>query len=377
MSKKGRHQPSRSSEFAGKDDNKDPISFVHIGLPKCMSTTMQRLWDSADNYNRYCGESFNDSVEQSIVFHKDKAEEVLESHSVNFTAPTDSARIRVLSSEGFASPFFPDRIDKLGLTNKIDTDTPVETLQRFWETKRRMIPKIFSSHARKVMIIVRDPVRWILSSHAQLVKEGHSIQLSDYLSQNESFIAESLNLTSLIRAWQDNGFEVTVLPLELYDLNTNQFWGMYETELQLPRPSNYKDKRKKNQTRYGRLDLHSQINELLQLLQDTLDESRWDKVEDIDSARKTIKVTRTWAVRRFIEIANEEQINQARELLKLDPAGPGQRSVELTPELSAHLSQNFISPLRGCPGWDTLDQIIAGYEESVHGPKENDSTEAA
>lgn len=339
-------------KITNKTTKKYPLSFVHVGLPKCMSTTLQHLWMTSHNYNYYPANEFNDSIEKTICHHRERAGAVLNSMNINFQPPTHSSNVTVFSSEGF-STLWPNDL----------------AAQPLWGTKQRVIPEFLAAHANKVLLIVRDPVEWIFSSYAQLLKEGRVIELTDYLNDYRDYIAQVLDISNFNRLWTESGFEISVLPMDIIKTEPETYWRTYETQLDLPRPSNYNDKRDgkaRNATVTDTLHLQLQLNKLFELLSESVDGiDNPEDFGDLDNVREIITRGKMWASRRALDGINSDQVSRLQGLL--DPQTPkiSKSMVEIPHELAQHLLLNFVAPLRMLRGWDNLNGLCDRYEDSI------------
>tara|TARA_Y100000991_G_scaffold214888_1_gene203727 strand:- start:236 stop:1312 length:1077 start_codon:yes stop_codon:yes gene_type:complete len=331
--------------------HKYPISFVHLGLSKCMSSSLQEFWNTSHNYCLYQGHDFNEAIEKTIVHHKHNAEEVLLSASFNFQSPPNSDDVTVFSSERL-STLWPTDLEK----------------QEFWDIKQTVLPKLFSNYTRRVLLVVRDPIDWIFSDYAQLIKEGRNLEFDAYLSEYRDYIEQILNLRFVIDQWQKSGVEVSVIPIELSTSDKEAFWRLYESLLEVQRPSNWDDHRLSSQrdvTNHETLSMHLQLNKLMELLEESVNQNYRENEADIEDLRSTAALMKQWGSRRALSGADQDQLSKIRHLLSPDIPSLERASLALPPALGETIASNFIEPLRGLTGWENLTKIKDQYKQSI------------
>ena len=341
--------------------HKYPISFVHLGLSKCMSTSMQRVWDNSDNYCLYQGHDFNESIEKTIVHHKQNAEEVLLSASFNFETPPNSDDVAVFSSEGL-STLWPTDLEK----------------QEFWDIKQAVLPKLFSNYTRRLLLLVRDPIDWIFSYYAQFLKEGRNLEFDAYLSAYGDYIKQVLNLRLVVDRWQESGVEVSVIPIELSTANKEAFWQLYESLLEVQRPSNWDDRREyrdglgglsqvgqRNVTNYETLSIQLQLNKLMELLEESINQTDDPAFVDVLDIAAVAGLMKKWGSRRALNAADQDQMDKIRHLLSPDLPTIKRDSLALPPSLGETIASNFIEPLGELSGWENLTEIQDRYKRSI------------
>jgi hypothetical protein len=228
---------------------------VHTGMAKCMSTTLQNFWGDASGYALGLLDATNTQIEDIIIQHngdRQVLQRLIGSSSITFDVKKD--KVNVFSSEGISNAF---------------NGRPGSS--RFQSVKQELMASIFSRQSETLLFVVRDPIRWVRSIYAQHLREGGTLDLANYLSEHRNFLLETLNLEKTLRPWVGAGFEVVVLPLELAS-SWEQYWGLYEQYLGVPRPPNYNEKTigkvEQNHTRYDRLSAQKALNEVMHLLLD-------------------------------------------------------------------------------------------------------------
>lgn len=242
---------------------------VHIGMSKCMSTTLQNLWFMDDHYAFGSLDEQNTRVEDLIIENNGNQQEVERLLGLpNMDISVKAGMPNVFSSEGILSAFNgrPD-------------------MARFNSVKQDLFAEIFSAHASRLLIMVRDPLEWLRSIYAQYIREGGVDGFATYVGKNAPFLKETLNLQKIIKIWAGHGYRVVVLPLEL-STDREGFWALYERYLEVPRPTNSRDGLPdvlQNRTSYDRLSVHQAINRLVGLLIDGARSNPIIKREMLDS----------------------------------------------------------------------------------------------
>ena len=245
---------------------------VHIGMSKCMSTTLQNLWFLDDHYAFGSLDEQNTRVEDLIIENNGNRREVGRLLGLpNTDISVKEGRPNVFSSEGILNAF---------------NGRP--QVARFNSVKQELFAEIFSAQAPRLLIMVRDPLDWLRSIYAQYIREGGADDFSTYVGKNAPFLKETLNLQKIIKIWASHGYRVVVLPLELSE-DWEGFWGLYERYLKVPRPASYRDKLPdvlQNRTNYDRLSVHKAINRLVGLLVEGAGSNPITKHEMLDSMER-------------------------------------------------------------------------------------------
>lgn len=327
------------------------VSFVHIGLAKCMSTTLQTLWGASQNYSYCSATQLKTSVEQNIEaeFHKTGGvPNIVDAGRVNFENKTPEMA-SVLSCEG--------------LTYSWPSQAQMHSCI---ELKQRLLSQMLSGTTDKLLIIVRDPIDWIFSAFAQQVREGSSLNLTEYQTQFRGFFEESLNLRKTIKVWHEAGFQPVILPMELYKNDTETFWKIYERELAVLRPDSFDvtlDNTRQNTTRYEVLDEHLQLNRILDILLKST-QSKHNDMRDRQTVIDALKYAKKWGNRRGLTYIDLPQLDELRTLLASSKQINRKESVHIDDRLFTHLQENFIEPLNQYS--DTrLDSFITSYSRSL------------
>ena len=154
-------------------------SFIHIGLGKCASTSLQTLWGNSENCNFVSLTPLSTHITKLITDNKndlDLAVDAIQSLNVEFPK-LDNNKVNVYTSEGVTFSFIKD------FQNGYLT-----------QLKQKAMAVLLKGLCSKALMLVRDPIEWIVSAHAQHVKEGGSASFNEYLDGAKETIYHNLNI---------------------------------------------------------------------------------------------------------------------------------------------------------------------------------------
>ena len=306
------------------------LDFVHIGLPKCMSTTLQNMWQASGNYCSCSATPLRDALAELIVKHNGDQTEMqkyLHSGAISFDPPKKNT-VSVFTCEGMTY-WWPNQPDKA----------------KYIPGTQAYLSKIIRPHSNTVLIIVRDPIDWIYSAYAQRVREGDAIGLENYINRFREFIINSLDLKTIMQAWINEDYRVVVLPLELMKTDQVMFWEIYEAELQVRRPDAYNRPFRdvsKNETRYETLALHLQLNKTLELLRLSCFDSNFP---DYDQTIYALEKAQKWGVRRGLTFIEDKELAKLGQMITVDENIVDKSKIKIDPELGNLIDSQFIGPL--------------------------------
>lgn len=321
------------------------FDFIHVGMGKCMSTTLQKIWADADNYQLVAATPLKTAVEEKIRKYQGRPQELenaLSRLKINSNQPsgaTGRARVNVLSCEGLTMSFLVER--DLGGHIRRKTSALASNLAR---------------HTNHVLMMIRNPLEWIISAHAQHVKEGGVLDLDEYVVEYEQVLSANTDLASIVSEWNEGGVPVTLLTVESYKRDPRQFWESYETRLGCSAPhSNEKHSGLNvNKTRYDRLEINRRLNEIFAVVEASLTKSRGQDAEICQLLSKAKK----WGTRIGVEFARDEEFQKMKTLLGITDEfrKPKPSSLGIPASLRGHLEKNFLGYLQRTSGQiDALD----------------------
>jgi len=221
----------------------------------------------------------------------------------------------------------------------------------------------------KVLMLVRDPVNWIHSCHAQHVKEGGAVSLERYLDEYRDVILNNLNLENRIKVWSRFGAEVVVLPLELAKSDDAAFWNAYEDRLGVSRPSNWNKKLDvvgENTTDFASIEPHRRLNEILLNLEKVL------KGTDLDQKEEMIRfmnAVRKLCIRRAISYADEQALDGVFKSLNLNRRDHETSLLSFDSDYAEAISDSFIGPLQKdshFEAYDCLEEYVRSVSAAIH-----------
>ncbi len=319
-----------------------PFDVVHIGLGKCMSTYLQTLWARDPSTRDVSGRQLVNGVNQAIAAHAQRGEQ-LPAFNLNFEAA--DAPNRVLTSEGFTFSFLNEA-----------------ELGRFIPIKHVYVARTLAGLAPKALLMVRDPVSWIASAHAQSINQGGHRDRQAFVSECRATVLNNLNLSNIIQAYTQHGFDVVVLPMELLAEDPDAFWALLEQTCGLATPADLSPPSRlgQNRTRHDMLALAAAINRLQQRLADGV---RRGAASDAQVLLQALSQVQSWGSRRGLAGADEATLSDVRSLMKCADADDF-LDYSVDAAFVEDLQQKFIAPLRA---FETVRPMIERYEHSLEG----------
>ena len=312
------------------------VDFIHIGLGKSMSSSLQQIWATSSNYDWIKP----DDVVNTIREAAQKAHETGEMPEYNFDINFGGDNlVKIVTSEGmvYGSP--------------LDKTLPVHQL---------MMAKAFGKHTNKALLIVRNPISWIKSAYVQLLNQGDSIKFSEYLTESQNCGLLNLNLKYILDCWNSQGVEVTILPMEELIREPKEFWGNYESSLGFPAPSNAENLPRVNSSNYDLLDLRRLLNEVSDKL---IEIAQRNPGHDTETVVNVMQSAKEWGLRRAIEVMSPDEEELIRSYLNVGEHTE-QLSVQLTHSSQQMLKENFIKPLQN---GIISEAILNEYVEAING----------
>jgi len=321
------------------------FDFIHIGLGKCMSTYMQNRWINDPNYHcvtcNDIGVALTEQVLQELSNNEIK--------TPHLNLPTGSGLgSAVLTGEVLSSAFHKsEALDQI-----------------VFKKKQRHVASTFQGHSQKILIIVRSPMTWVKSCHAQMIHEGHSFNLGRFVEDYGAAIVNNLDLCWLIKCWSDYGFDSVILPLETLRKNEQAFWSAYTEQLGCKEPMEFASSSQprmgsiaNNITDYGSLRLHASVNGILNALE-SLGQNAYF-VNDIEKKRvlEAIDYSKRWATRRIIPSHDAKALQPLDNLLS-EGCEDTFFELKLPVNFKKEIENRFLVPLSE-HGFD--DAIIEAY----------------
>jgi len=308
------------------------FDFIHIGMGKCLSTSLQTLWARSDNYNYASGSQIQIAVEK-IIKEVNDAEIINKLRRLQFSLSSDDGlhdqeKPSILSCEGFTFTLFEN-----------------PSLDVYIPNKQQAISKELLAHTKNILIIIRDPLHWIKSAHSQMIKQGGCLSLRDMSEKRHDAITGNLNLSYILDIWSQNGAKITVLPMEIFSENREEFWNIYESHLNVARPTKNGavQNAHSNVSNYNTLKTHQSLNALLKEI-----ERRFHAVEfpEKEMCLKATNILRVWGTRRALETADGDDVEALNIYLNESYLQDYEHDkLDVNRELKQKISDHFISAI--------------------------------
>ena len=194
----------------------------HIGLSKCGSTVLQNAWAQSTNYSTYILTDLVQTIREAVIANKGNLSELKRNISQNkLTRQALSRspdRYTVISSEGITGGFFQEALAPANIERHARECTVIA----------------LQSCVDRVLLVVRNPLSWLLSCYYQQIKQGSAYQFNDFLTHHRAAILSNLDLENIIQIFSQLDAELTILPLELMQENEAFFWREYEEGWRYP-----------------------------------------------------------------------------------------------------------------------------------------------
>jgi hypothetical protein len=320
------------------------FDFIHIGLGKCMSTTLQTQWARSSNYRFEAGNEIARTCEDLVEQHADNPAGL---PGINLNVGRGPGDVSVLSAETFSFSF----------KNK-------PQLSEHIPTKQRYVAQTVGHLSNKALIVVRDPIQWVHSAHAQSINQGGFEGRQAFVESHRSVLLNNLHMGHLIETWQQHGLEVTVLPMEGFIQAPDQFWQNYESSLSVAVP-NYQAEItgvSRNASRYDHLELAAIINRTQHKLSELVEKSESPDEEDKAVVLNALSLAQKWGSRRALHTANEAEVDALQGLFNPSCFGDFQQ-LTLDPSFIEHLEEHFVGPLEQFPA---MQPYLDGYRASLN-----------
>ncbi len=181
---------------------------LHIGLGKSASSSLQIIWDQPSNYKMLSVTNLTNIVSNILAENSDDLDLALHKIKGIEIGPLefDDNNVNVLTSEGITFSYSSDF--KHGKLTYL---------------KQKSLAALLDGVCTKVLLLVRDPKEWILSAYSQHIKEGGSLDFDDYIVRARHSLLNNLDLKYIKQIFEEHGFEITILPIELIKRSEEKF----------------------------------------------------------------------------------------------------------------------------------------------------------
>jgi len=305
-----------------------------------MSTTLQNMWQRSSNTHFESGVPLVRAANELVRKHRDRLTEMPQ---FNLQGNTPVGDVRVLSAEGFSYSFLnaPEDACLIG-------------------PKQAHLVRSLAELSPTVFILVRDPLAWVRSCHAQSIHQGGFESAKAFVSNQRDVILENLNLKRFLHLWSERGVRPVVLPMELFIEDPKRFWLAYESLLGVPAPSDCSEPEGigRNRSHRATLPLAAAINRLQHALQILVrNGDAPDKTTVVDG----LELVKRWGARRALEQATPEDVEAlSRQIEVCEQHAFLEFSLDRT--FIESLDANYLSPLQGL---DSTSHHVASYQQSL------------
>lgn len=306
------------------------FDIVHIGLGKCLSTTLQGLWQASPDVHCVDVRAAMPKITERLVAARAAGQPPV---PLAIDLPANPGRrCSVLTSEGMTFSMFSGKPQLFDLIPE----------------RQQHMARRFGALGRRVLMVVRDPYDWVRSTHAQYIKEGGTLSRADWFASHRAVCLHNLDLVRLLAVWRAVNPQVVVLPMPLLGRDPAAFWAMYADLLQVTAPARAGAPGHRNAAPYARLELAARLNGLLgdlATIADHVDASH------ARTAADGFRHGRTWGVRRCMEGATDAEVDALARRLAFTP-DPAFLQWSPDAEFVAFVETRFWPPLREMPHLD-------------------------
>jgi hypothetical protein len=346
-----------------------PIRLLHVGLPRCASTYLQSiLANASEKLSTYNGYKYSNLHEfafklRELVGKGIPPQKIAENTSLlrNFVhIPGQRTHSQIASSEGFFWGWLhePDRHNEIPAL----IEASVKSLSRVLD-------------CGYVLLVIRDPVRWMSSVHGHLIKEGRHGTFAEIYPLIENLFWHTLNLEHILALLQKHFNEVLILSQDELRQSPVEFWHKLFMNTGIPAiPMSLREMGRMHQQSTNASDperiqilehmnrYYSRMLSIYASLNFTEPAPFPTGAEERKRFFHKVSVSDYYAHRRIIEFATEDQINAIRDLLDIRERSDFSK-VTLCDDMAAHLRDNFIKPLEE---WQTIPaEYIEQYKRSI------------
>ena len=271
------------------------VGFVHIGMMKTASTYMQNLWLREESYSLIWKKNIEFIKQVEKVIKEDDLKKnidlniKLENHHKDQTV--------IISHEGYSTGFMND----INFQNRIP---------EFMDYSSRILGELSNS----LLIVVREPTSWIRSMYIQSIKQGWSGWAQDFIYKQLELLNYSLDLEFIYKCYNRYFDNIFIVPFEILKEDENYFWKVISKNLDVPFVKQRMSKVNQSLD-LKRVFMLSKLNQMSAVLLNTLISSK--EYKNMQEKNKLVNVYSNhgkWVHRRFIEYANEKELNHIYQL---------------------------------------------------------------
>lgn len=305
------------------------FDFIHIGMGRSMSTYLQSVFITSNNYRTFKTSSLSNYASNLISQSAGDTEKIAQSLrdvTIDETpfSSIDKSKINVLTDEGLTFSF---------------SATP--EMGQYCLLHKNICAQLLAPYTKKVLLIVRDPLDWITSFYAYSVKiNRYDKSMLEFLQEYRSVVLGNLNVRELLKFWVGLGVDVSVIPMETNKDNEGDFWSEFSQIFELPKGyKNNFSRVQKNQSDFNSLNLHRNLNFIQNQIFGLLSKHDYQERNILDRSQEEQK----WNTRRFFENSDAETIKTLSSLFSKTESS---LNFKLDSELCEYLEVNYINSLQ-------------------------------
>ncbi len=311
------------------------LAFVHVGLPKCASTYLQRAWLEDPLYDSLnLDELMNQARKQTMAGTQIPIGSILLPPSQN---------ILMGSSEGFSWSYCnqPQHQAKL------------------WDLHKNSASIIAEAQLTDtILLLVRNPFAYMRSLHEQSIKEGAYANFAAFFQEQRALIEATLDIQAIIEAYQVHFAKVVILNVDELRQTPDSFWKKYQQQLKVPIPQkgiNKSNERRlaANSSLSNRLPLLAALNaHSAQLLAtfEKLDDYKTSRQQEFETLRSPYAKTYSKLHRRLAEYSDQQAFAKLGEQLGLNQLNKDEfQKIKVDKAMLDFIATRFIQPLKAYP----------------------------
>lgn len=325
------------------------ISFLHIGMMKTATTSMQSVWF---NDPAYCLsrqgtfpllEILRTAAKKGTIDPKTKV-------NINTDKPFKQGQKIIVSNEGFSTAF-------------LNLSAVQKKLPDFINLSSNSLSNLLPN-CNNLLFVVREPLSWIKSIYIQSIKEGGYGDCQKFVDEQEEFLFHSLDIRHIINCYKRYFNNILILPFEmLKEDNKNSFWKCIHKKFDVPVPQ---IELPRTNISFGsdQVYLLSTFNRFSAMLLKTLSASKtYTSQQEKQSISQRYRESGMWVHRRFIEHASMRDIEQVKQHFRLGPLPKNLFGFSISDRLRDKIKNDFIHFLREDKWLD--DNYVDSYEKNL------------
>lgn len=331
-----------------------PLSFIHIGLPKCASTYLQSVWLRDPNYNAL---DLGGVVQLVRQFSADEIDGGGQFPAITGEVPTLDGHTNMASHEGFS----------WGYTNN---PAKQHYIGRLHGVSAQMLGE--AGLTDSILIMVRNPANWLRAMHEQTIKEGGSSDFATFREQQQQLILGPMNLAQMQREYGRFFDRVVFLSADQLRHQPDAFWSQYAEAFSVPVPApevleSAKDSFAANRSLGGAVYELAMMNRYSGTLFNTFSGLQgYPEIfaQEYQGLRDVLDGRWLWHNRRIAEFATAEQLAALASQLNLDESGrEAFLKVEIDASMAETIERIYLQPLEA--GGTLSPELLAQYRTDL------------